>query len=453
MKTRGWVVLLLGAALAQPALAQPAKPALPDPPAVDDVLTAETAVAWALQHNPELAVARKQRGIAEANVVIARTYPFNPMFQTLTMGVNGHDVTNHVFTENLIRIELELRGQRKIRKDAASAAMSRVEWEIAAYELNVAVRTLRAFNAFVYRQDKVRLLEDTIKLQEQTVQKVKLLSDQGKLKPADVMLAGSDLVEAKAQRGPAHALLVAAWNDLRRVLGTDREISSFKGRLEADTSIEDAEELTRQALANRPEIHAFEHAVVEADQRARLEVANRFGNPAIGPAMEDNETRTWFVGVSLQYPLPLVNRKKGEIMLRVAERDKLFADKRRVEIQATLDVKAALARLGEAHKWAKYFGSESLPVLQKTMEDFGKLFDAAEPSVDMLRLIDARRRLLRARDGYLDALWELSQARADLAAAVGDIEIALPAREALPQPQPAANNGRPHLLPPVAQGH
>src|SRR6516165_10959854 len=85
--------------------------AVADPPADPDVLTVEQAVAWALQHNPELAVARKQRGIAQANVVIARTYPFNPLFTSLTLAARGNDVVNHTFTENYIRIDVEMRGQ------------------------------------------------------------------------------------------------------------------------------------------------------------------------------------------------------------------------------------------------------------------------------------------------------------------------------------------------------
>jgi outer membrane protein TolC len=60
-------------------------------------------------------------------------------------------------------------------------------------------------------------------------------------------------------------------------------------------------------------------------------------------------------------------------------------------------------------------------------ESFDKLFGAGEPGVDVLRLIDVRRRLLRARDGYLDAQFELSQAEADLAAAIGDPSLIIPA--------------------------
>jgi outer membrane protein TolC len=450
--------VLLAVALAQPAagLAQ-SPPAAPDG---SEVLTVEKAVAWALLHNPDLAVTRKQRGIAEANVVIARTYPFNPVWQPTVMGIGGPadaGITNRVFVQNVLQLELELHGQGKIRRAAADAGLSRTEWEIGAQELAIGVRAIRAFNGFVYRQGKLKLLDDTIKLQEETVKDVKRLFDQGKLKPADPMLATADLVEAKGLRGSSQALMVAAWNDLRRVMGIDVEVAGFRGRLELEPTEGEIKCLTETALQTRPDLRALELAVAEADQRVRLEIANRFGNVTIGPKLEYNETRVFFLGPTASIPLPVLNAKRGAILLREAERDRAMEDRRRLEIQTTLDVKAALARIGEAEKWVAYFKTESLPALQKTMESFEKLFALGEPSVDVARLIDARRRLLRARDGYLDALWELSQARTDLAAAVGDLHVALP----IPSPpppavppavQPASGNlPRPALLPPVPQ--
>ena len=137
--------------------------------------------------------------------------------------------------------------------------------------------------------------------------------------------------------------------------------------------------------------------------------------------------------------------------MRQAELDRAIEDRRRIEIQAVLDVRAALARIREAQTWVNYFRADSLPKLQATMESFEKLFTLGDPSVDVLKLIDARRRLLRARDSHLDALWELSQARADLAAAVGDLGIAIGTAEVLPAAEGPPQAQRPALLPPVAR--
>src|SRR5262249_20504101 len=163
-------------------------------------------------------------------------------------------------------------------------------------------------------------------------------------------------------------------------------------------------------------------AFLEAEQRERLEIANRFGNPSVGVNTEYNETRVFFVGGSVKFPLPAFNTKRGEIQQRRAEKLKVMLDTQRIETQINQEVLAAMDRLKDAKKWVDSLETEILPNLRKTMDDFDKLF--LQNEVDIMKLIDVRRRHLRARDGYLDALWELSQARADLAAAVGDFMFA-----------------------------
>ena len=91
-------------------------------------------------------------------------------------------------------------------------------------------------------------------------------------------------------------------------------------------------------------------------------------NPSIGPMMEYNETRVHFIGATLAYSLPVLNVRRGEILLRQAERDRVMEDRRRVEVQASLDVRAALDRIKEARRWAGYFGTESLPALSLAAE-------------------------------------------------------------------------------------
>ena len=49
-------------------------------------------VRFAVESNPLLAAIREQRGVAAAGVVIARTYPFNPLLQSFVLGDGGHDL-------------------------------------------------------------------------------------------------------------------------------------------------------------------------------------------------------------------------------------------------------------------------------------------------------------------------------------------------------------------------
>jgi cobalt-zinc-cadmium efflux system outer membrane protein len=131
-----------------------------------------------------------------------------------------------------------------------------------------------------------------------------------------------------------------------------------------------------------------------------------------------------FIGGWMIWQPPLFNRKQGEILQRQAERDKVLMDVRRVEVQIQLDVQSAMARLDQARKWRATYEDQTLPALSRFQQTLEKMYAQGQPGVDVTKLIDIRRRLLKSRDAYLDALWEFSQARADLVAAVADPVLA-----------------------------
>src|SRR4051794_33738738 len=54
-----------------------------------EVLTRVAAVQFALRNNPEIASIRQQHGIAAAAVVIADTYPFNPVWEAKVRAAEG----------------------------------------------------------------------------------------------------------------------------------------------------------------------------------------------------------------------------------------------------------------------------------------------------------------------------------------------------------------------------
>ena len=122
-------------------------------------------------------------------------------------------------------------------------------------------------------------------------------------------------------------------------------------------------------------------------------------------------------------PLPVLNTHRGEIQQRDAERVRSGLDLRQVEVAVQQDVAAALRRLREARAWQQRYEQEILPDLQDRVNEIKKLLEKG--LVDVLRMSAFQRSLLRTRDSYLDALLEVAQAEADLAAAVGDPGLAL----------------------------
>src|SRR4051794_22584247 len=257
-----------------------------DPPAATPpVLPLSAAVRFALENNPQLMLSRTQRGIAAAGVVLARIYPFNPQLESTVLGAAGPEaagVTNHVFNEHILTMQLEVRGQRWERQAAACAALTRTEWEIAAQELTTAIGVIRAYNTVLYRQQKLQITEQTIRLNEQITDRGKRLAEFGQVRPADLILANTELAAARAQRGQARTAVAVARADLRNALGTLNDEFSVDGELDRRLPAVDRESLTQQALQLRPEIQARNAAITEAEAQLRLQLADRYGNPTLG---------------------------------------------------------------------------------------------------------------------------------------------------------------------------
>jgi len=459
-----WLLWLASLAVASPPAPPPQLPPprqadpvpqLPPPvPASRPVLTLGSAVQHALLNNPQLAAFRQQHGITAAGLVIAKTYPFNPLYQAFVWGDNGPFlalVTNHVFNEHTMRLDLELCGQGKHRRAAAGAALSRVDWDIAAQELAVAVGAIRAFNAVLYRDGKVRVLEETVRINERTVEQVRPLVQLGKLRPADLVLARAEVAASRAQVGQARTALAVGWADLRRSLGSLDLDLLVQGQLGDPPQPVPDGGLAEAALRLRPELKARRAAVEEAEARLGLERANRWGNPSLGPAFEYNETRVVFIGMWLVTPIPVLNIRCGEIQQRQAEVERAKLDLRQVEVQVQQDVQAALARLVDARAWADGYEKEVLPALARSREEMEKLFAQGDPSVDVLRLIEVQRRYLRALDSLLDARFEVSSAVADLAAAIGDLSVAVPCSPLAPTSPPPAQGSETQATPQAAR--
>jgi cobalt-zinc-cadmium efflux system outer membrane protein len=409
------------------ALAQSAPPT-PRAEAKATILSLDDAVAWALQNNPELAAQRQQHGIAAAAVIIARTYPFNPVWEAKIRPVSGPEsagITNRVSNEHKLLVDVEVRGQGKFRRLGALAALSRTDWEIAHQEVTLAIRVIRAYGGVLYRQEKMELIRQTIRVNEDAVNQVEKLVKQGKLRPADLIVIETEAADARAQLASGDSLLVPALYDLRRALGFRDGDFQTAGSLVLPVLQWDAALLTRVALDRRADLHARQAALDEAEARFRLTVADRFGNPNLGPAYEYDPTRINLIGAQFTLPLPIINTHRGEIQQRQAESTRALYDLRQTEEWIRQDIQAALARLDKARAWVDTYRKSVLPGLENALQKMTKLFLAGEPGVDIIRLIDSNRKLLRARDTELDARWELFQAYADLAASVGDPNLVL----------------------------
>lgn len=406
------------------------------PPAV---LTRDAAVYQALAQNPFLATVRKQSGYAEAALIVAKTYPFNPVYTgyvTSATGPTPAGITNTVYQEHYVSLELELRGQRKHRQAAASAAASRIEWEIANQEIGIAVAVVRAYNAGLYRQRKLELLEAGMRVNEFAFEQMQKQAAAGKGKGPDLVLARIDLDAGRAQLGQARTLVATSRSDLRKLLGRLDDCFLLVGDLGVPLPSTDADALAHLALDQRADIQARRSALFEAEALLRLVNANRYGNISAGPYFEFDPTSIVYLGARLSTPLAVLNTRRGEIHKAETDVAKVRAEIDQLELQARQEVQAALSRLAESGKWAASYQADVLPPLLKAKDDIEKQYAAKDPNLDFARLLTIQRTYLKASENLLDAAFERSQAQADLALSVAEPALAIGPGYVTPTPTP-----------------
>jgi outer membrane protein TolC len=324
-----WCVAGGSTAAAQDGVVLPPLTAKTAPPS----LSREMVVRWALENNPEIVAVRQQRGIAAAAVVIARTYPFNPFLESKVEGANGPTsagVTNHVINEHKVLMELELHGQRGYRQDIATAALQRTEWEIVFQEVLLVARVLKAFDGVLYRQEKLRLADERLRLNERAAEQIRKLREQGKLSPADLILIQTEVNDSQATRAGAQAALVAAEFDLHRAAGDRNEPLPLAGSLQGQVLPADLDGLLNVAFASRADLRARRIAVAESGARVQLERSNRFGNPILGPSYTLDSTQVSSIGMQVSIPLPVFNVHSGDILQRQAEQARAMQELRQV---------------------------------------------------------------------------------------------------------------------------
>jgi cobalt-zinc-cadmium efflux system outer membrane protein len=424
-QTLAWLAVLTCAIL-RPGGAHAAEPS--PPPA----LTLEAAIQMGLERNPELIALRQQHGIAEAGVVIAQTYPFNPVLESKVRYASGPisaGITNRVSNEHKLLMDVEIHGQGGIRRRGAAAALSRTDFEITAQETALAIRIRRAFDTALNRAEKLKVTQETIKENTAAAALVEKLVNGGILKVADLYIIRAEVDDVTAQLKIGETAFVAAAHDFYRAVGIVGDPVQLLPGPALPTLKYDSEALVEAALKQRPDLHARQLAVEEASAKLLLEKANRHGNPNFGPAYEYDPTRINLIGVQATLPFPVFNTHRGEILQREAELTRASLEARQVEIQVRQDIYAALARLDKAQASLDTYRKKNIPNLEKTLVEMRKLLEAKE--ADMLRVLDVQRKILKARETELDALLEVQQALADLAAALGD-----PTFAATPPPRP-----------------
>ena len=431
-------------------------PALPEPSPTGATLAAElnavegggqsislqTALYGAITNNPDLVSLRNSNVASPEAVEVARHFPttLNPTlwidYRPLSLippnpfpTGNGTTPTPHTgryyshgsgYLYISLRQPFELGHQTTHRHAIARAALTQQQWNVVQAELLTTVQTYRFFQTAAYRREKHRVARQLAEFNDRLVASLRKRLDANQAAPADVVLAQ---VESQATRqlvDVAAQDYANALADLRNQVGLPETAGNAEplGEFVLSKSIPvlDESALVQMALYSRPDIFAARAQAQGSLASANLARADRIPTPIIGPEYQTDEAQIQYFGLVFITPIPYLNNGRPLQRQREADYRRSLTNVQQVEKRAVIQVKAAAAKWNAASRLVSQTSGLSTS-LRTEVERMERLFDANQ--ADLTRLLQVRQRLIQLENAELDALWQATQAQADLLTALG----------------------------------
>ena len=187
-------------------------------------------------------------------------------------------------------------------------------------------------------------------------------------------------------------------------------------RLKAEPLHTDMEKLY-QAKANRADVRAAQTETRRVQAEMKLNSRLALPNPTVGDFGGHEQNTERFVGIGVEIPLPIFNRRQGKRPRRGAS-DSARQKVRATELNVEHEVRDAYGKYTAALRALKISGED---VVVPARESFGLLeaaFNAGKP--DLLSLSVAERQSFDAQMGYLDAWFNFTAAKTSIDLALGD---------------------------------
>jgi len=382
-----------------------------------DTLTLDQAVSRAVSQNAEVRAANADVLAAQARFAGARlSSQFNPELDLVSGTRSGNGTPVDLEVE--LWQELEVAGQRRHRRSAASSLVESQAARRDHVQARVAAETRSAFAEALAARDRTALAAEAVELAARLDEAAGRRFDAGAITVLERNLARVRLGEARRSRLAARRREADALAELKRLLAWPAEDDlGVAGSLHADVT-EDLtlSDLRAHARVRRRDLSALRHARDAAAAEIRL--ARSEGRPNLrfgfGWQRDDGEQDV-LVGVGIA--LPVFNRNQGGVAAGQAELERASVALAAAELAVAQDVERAWQRLLIAREDHEVFAEEVLAQVEENLDLLQESFEAGK--VSLLQLLPLQHELVELRERHVEALAELAAARAELQLAAG----------------------------------
>lgn len=388
-----------------------------------ETLTVEQAVQISLETNPDLLAARQELEMARGRKVNAFLFNrFNPNIGGRVWNRNNPGAGNEIDSEVMLQQEVEVAGQRGLRREEADRNMSRVAAQIQNRERLIIGQVKRAFFQALTLKKALNLREEIETLNRRIRDASQARFKAGVIPIMEYNLAEIRYGQARKETFAAEASFQNSLVDLRRLLGWEPDHSiKLNGQLRASPKALSLPDLLQRAQIQRPDLMAAKREVARAkaamDLTRRLIVPNPTLQGIYWTETEGPQGASKLVGGGISIPLPVFDRKQGELVTQGGElnqgRHQIVAVTRNIEQEVRTTFQAYQA----ARQSVEVFEAD---VLERIDENFQFIEIAyREGKIGLLQLIVVQDDLINAQLSYVDSLNQYREAEVNLEQAVG----------------------------------
>ncbi|MCA9468392.1 MAG: TolC family protein [Nitrospira sp.] len=395
----------------------------PYPGNASESLTVERAVKTALETNPDLLAARQELEVVRGRKVNAFLFNrFNPSANGQVWNRNNPGSGNVTDSQVLLSQEVEVAGQRGLRREEATRSVSRVEAQVSDRERLITGQVKRVFFQALTLKKRLELRSEIEKLNRRIRDASRERFNAGVTPIMESNLAEIRYGQSRKETFAAEASFQNALVDLRRLLGWEPDrVFELDGKLRNSPKAVPLSDLFQRAQAQRPDLLAAKREVARVEAAINLTRRLILPNPTFqgfySTETEGPAGASKMIGGGISIPLPVFDRKQGELVTQGGElnqgRYQIVAVTRNIE----QEVKTAFQAYEAARQSVEVFEAE---VLERIDENF-RFIEIAyrEGKIGLLQLIVVQDDLITAQLSYVESLGQQRTAEVNLEQAVG----------------------------------
>lgn len=383
---------------------------LPPGACLEDGLTEDEAIAIALWNNPAFLERLVDLGLTRADIILAGQLPNPELWLLSPVGVKQ--------LEYAIETPIDAFYLRPIRVAAARFENARTGERLVQTALDLIRDVRQAYADLITARERLQVANEAVRLRGEVARIAEARLKAGDASAQEAATARIDGLVAQQDAARIRYDVPLAEERLRWLLG----LMDTQGPLLLDTRLPewpaevDLDALTREAVANRPDVLSADQAVGAAEERVRLARLAwiRFNGIVDANGRGDKGFES---GPGFRLTLPLLNWNRGG--RRRAEADLEQAQRRQTTVhnQVILDVRLALARFQQARAEYDILMKQVRPEVEATIGRAEKAY--REGNTTYVVVLEATRQELDSigRRAILHA--ELRRSWAELERSVG----------------------------------